>query len=59
LGIDPSPQDAAEVADCIINEKYQPWLTEVGREMIAQQVHHSPRQKPSRGRRGGAGGLSR
>jgi len=37
LAIEPPPHYAAEVAACIINEKYQPWLNEVGREFIAQQ----------------------
>jgi len=30
LAIEPPPHYAAEVAACIINEKYQPWLNEVG-----------------------------
>jgi len=37
LAIEPPPHYAAEVAACIINEKYQPWLHEVGRQLIAQQ----------------------
>jgi len=37
LAIEPSPHYAAEVAACMINEKYQPWLNEVGRQFIAQQ----------------------
>ena len=28
---------AADVAACMINEKYQPWLNEVGRQLIAEQ----------------------
>jgi len=35
--IEPPPHYAAEVAACIINAKYQPWLNEVGRQFIAQQ----------------------
>jgi len=37
LSIEPPPHYAAEVAACTINEKYQPWLNEVGRQFIAQQ----------------------
>jgi len=37
LAIEPPPHYAAEVAACIITEKYQPWLNEVGRQFIAQQ----------------------
>jgi len=37
LSIDPPPHHTAEVAACIINEKYQPWLNEVGTQFIAQQ----------------------
>jgi len=37
LAIEPPPHYAAEVAACMINEKYQPWLNEVGRQFIAQQ----------------------
>jgi len=36
LPIEP-PHYAAQVAACMINEKYQPWLNEVGRQFIAQQ----------------------
>ena len=37
LAIEPPPHYAGEVAACMINEKYQPWLNEVGRQFIAQQ----------------------
>jgi len=37
LAIEPPAQYAAEVAACMINETYQPWLNEVGRQFIAQQ----------------------
>jgi len=37
LAIEPPPHYSAEVAACIINEKYQPWFNEVGRQFIAQQ----------------------
>ena len=37
LAIEPPPHYAAEVAACIIIEKYQPCLNEVGRHFIAQQ----------------------
>ena len=37
LAIEPPPHYAAEVAACMINEKYQPWLNKVGRQFIAQQ----------------------
>jgi len=35
LAIEPPPHYAAEVVACMINEKYQPWLNEVGRQFIA------------------------
>jgi len=37
LAIEPPPHYAAEVAACMIYEKYQPCLNEVGRQFIAQQ----------------------
>jgi len=37
LAIQPPPHYAAEVAACMNNEKYQPWLNEVGGQFIAQQ----------------------
>jgi len=37
LAIEPPPHYAAEVAACMINEKYQPWLNEVGKQFIAQE----------------------
>jgi len=37
LTIEAPPHYAAEVAACLINEKYQPWLNEVGRQFIAEQ----------------------
>jgi len=37
LAIEPPPHYAAEVAACMINDKYQPWLNEVGRKFIVQQ----------------------
>jgi len=39
LAIEPPPHYAAEVAACMINEKYQPWLYEVGRQFVAQDEH--------------------
>jgi len=35
LAIEPPPHYAAQVAGCMINEKYQPWLNEMGRQFIA------------------------
>jgi len=37
LAIEPPPHYAADVAACMINEKYQPWLNEVGRQFMAQE----------------------
>jgi len=37
LAIEPPPHYAAEVPACMINEKYQPWLNERGRQFSAQQ----------------------
>jgi len=37
LVIEPPPHYAAQVAACMINEKYQPWLNEMGGKFIAQQ----------------------
>jgi len=37
LGIEPPSHFAAEVAACMINEKYQPWSNKMGRQFIAQQ----------------------
>ena len=37
LAIELPPHYGAEVAACIINAKYQPWLNEVRRQFIAQQ----------------------
>ena len=34
LAIAPPPHYAAEVAPCMINEKYQPWLNELGRQFM-------------------------
>jgi len=45
LAIEPLPHDAAEVAACMINEKYQPWLNEMGRQFIAQQEQLAELQK--------------
>jgi len=45
LAIEPTSHCAAEVAACMINEKYQPWLNEVGRQFIAQQVQLAELQK--------------
>jgi len=45
LAIEPPPHYAAEVAACMINEKYQPWLNEVGSQFIAQQEHLAELQK--------------
>ena len=45
LAIEPPPHYATEVAACLINEKYQPWLNEVGRQFIAHQEQHAELQK--------------
>jgi len=45
LAIEPPPHYAAEVAACMINEKYQPWLKEVGRQFIRQQEQLAELQK--------------
>jgi len=45
LAIEPPPYYAAEVAACMINENYQPWLNEVGRQFIAQQEQLAELQK--------------
>jgi len=45
LAIEPPPHYAAEVAACMINEKYQPWLNEMGRQFIAQQEQLAELQK--------------
>jgi len=45
LAIEPPPHYAAEVAACIITEKYQPWLNEVGRQFIAQQEQFAELQR--------------
>jgi len=45
LAIEPPPHYAAEVAACMINEKYHPWLNEVGRQFIAQQEQLAELQK--------------
>jgi len=45
LAIEPPPHYAAEVAACMINEKYQSWLNEVGRQFIAQQEQLAGLQK--------------
>jgi len=45
LTIEPAPHYAAEVAACMINEKYQPSLNEVGRQFITQQEQLAEMQK--------------
>ena len=45
LAIEPPPHYAAAVAPCMINEKYQPWLNEMGRQFIAQQEQLAELQK--------------
>jgi len=45
LAIEPPPQYAAEVAACMITEKYQPWLNEVGRQFIPHQEQLGELQK--------------
>ena len=45
LAIEPPPPYAAEVAACMINEKYQPWWNVVGRQLVAQQEQLAPLQK--------------
>ena len=43
--IEPPPHYSAEVAACMINEKYQAWLYEVGRQLVAQQEQLAQLQK--------------
>jgi len=45
LAIEPAPYYAAEVGACMLNEKYQPWLNEVGRQFVAQQEQLAQLQK--------------
>jgi len=45
LAIEPPSHYAAEVVACMINEKYQPWLNEVGRQFIAEQEQLAELQK--------------
>jgi len=45
LAIEPPPHYAAEVAACMINERYQRWLNEVGRQFIALQEQLAELQK--------------
>jgi len=45
LAIEPPPHYAAEVAACMIKEKYQPWLNEMGRQFMAQQEQLAELQK--------------
>jgi len=45
LALEPSPHYAAEVAASMINENYQPWLNEMGRQFIAQQEQLAELQK--------------
>jgi len=45
LAIEPPPHYAAEVSACMINEKYQPWMNEVGRQFIAQPEQLAELQK--------------
>jgi len=45
LAIEPPPHHAAEVAAYMINEKYQPWLNEVGIQFVAQQEQLAQLQK--------------
>jgi len=45
LAIEPPPHYAADVAACMINEKYQPWLNEVGRQFVVQQEQLAQLQK--------------
>jgi len=45
LAIEPPPHYAAEVAACMINQKYQPWLNEVGRQFVPQQEQLAQLQK--------------
>jgi len=45
FAIEPPPHYAAAVAACMINEKYQPWLNEKGRQFIAQQDQLAELQK--------------
>jgi len=44
LVIEPPPPYATQVAACMINETYQPWLNEVGRQFIAQQEQRAELQ---------------
>ena len=45
LAIEPPPHYAAEVAACMINKKYQPWLNVVGRQFVAKQEQLGQLQK--------------
>jgi len=45
LAIEPPPHYAAEVAACMINEKYQPCFNEMGRQFIAKQEQLAELQK--------------
>jgi len=45
LAIEPPSHYASEGAACMINEKYQPWLNEVGRQFIAPQEQLAQLQK--------------
>jgi len=45
LALEPPPHYAAEVAACMINEKCQPWLNEVGRQFIVQPEQHAELQR--------------
>jgi len=45
LAIELPPHYSAEVAAFMINEKYQPWLNEMGRQFIAQQEQLAELQK--------------
>jgi len=45
LAIEPPPHYAGELAACMINEKYQYWLNEVGRQFVAQQQQLAQLQK--------------
>ena len=45
LAIEPPPHYAAVVAACMRNDKYQPWLNEVGRQFVAQQEKLAQLQK--------------
>jgi len=45
LAIEPPPHYAAQVVACLITEKFEPWLNEVGRQFITQHEQLAELQK--------------